>query len=53
MKWKGKNKAGSKVATNPAKYPGQRLRIDASGPLLLPMGKKEYWLNIKEECSGY
>jgi ribosomal protein S10 len=53
MKWKGQNKAVSKVATNPATYPGQRLHIDASGPLPLPMGRKEYWLKIRDEFSGY
>jgi hypothetical protein len=49
MKWKGQNKAASKVATNTATYPGQRLYIDASGPLPLPMGRKEYWLKIRDE----
>jgi transposase InsO family protein len=53
MKWKGQNKAVSKVATNPATYPGQRLHIDASGPLPLPMGRKEYWLKIRDEFSGF
>jgi hypothetical protein len=53
MKWKGQNKAVSKIATNPAKYPGHRLHIDASGPLPLPMGRKEYWLKIRDEFSGY
>jgi hypothetical protein len=53
MKWKGQNKAVSTVATNPAKYQGKRLHIDASGPLLLPMGRKEYWLKIRDEFSGY
>jgi hypothetical protein len=33
MKWKAKNQAISKVATTPAKYPGERLGIDVSGPL--------------------
>jgi hypothetical protein len=42
MKWKAQNKSVSKVATNPAKYPGERLHIDASGPLPLPMGRKKY-----------
>jgi hypothetical protein len=40
MKWKTQNKKVSKVAANPAKYPGERLHIDASGPLPLPMGRK-------------
>jgi hypothetical protein len=40
MKWKGQNKAVSKVSTNTAKYPGQRLHIDVSGPLPLQMGRK-------------
>jgi hypothetical protein len=40
MKMKGQNEAVSKVATNPDKYPGQRLHTDASGPLALPMGRK-------------
>jgi transposase InsO family protein len=53
MKWKAQNKRVSKVASNPAKYPGERLHIDASGPLLLPMGRKEYWLKIRDEYSGY
>jgi hypothetical protein len=53
MKWKGHNKAVSNVATNPATYPGQRLHIDASGPLPLPMGRKEYWLKIRDELSGF
>jgi hypothetical protein len=53
MKGKGQNKPVSKVATNPAKYPGQRLHIDASGPLPLPMGRKESWLKIRDEFSGY
>jgi hypothetical protein len=42
MKWKAQNKSVNKVASNPAKYPGERLHIDASGPLPLPMGRKEY-----------
>jgi hypothetical protein len=29
------------------------MHIDASGPLPLPMGRKEYWLKIKDEYSGY
>jgi hypothetical protein len=53
MKWKAQNKRVSKVATNPAKYPGERLHIDASGPLPLPMGRKEYRLKIRDEYSGY
>jgi hypothetical protein len=53
MKWKAQNKRVSKVATNPGKYPGERLHIDASGPLPLPMGRKEYWLKIRDEYSGY
>jgi hypothetical protein len=36
MKWKAQNKKVSKVAPNPAKYPGEQLHIDASGPLPLP-----------------
>jgi hypothetical protein len=40
MKWKRQNKAVSKVATNLATYPGQRLHIDASGPLSTTNGKK-------------
>jgi hypothetical protein len=39
MKWKAQNKRVSKVAANPAKYPGERLHIDASGMLPLPMGR--------------
>jgi hypothetical protein len=46
MKWKAQNKKVSKVASNPAKYPGEQLHIDASGPHSLPMGRKEYWLNL-------
>jgi hypothetical protein len=38
---------------NPAKYAGERLHIDASGPLPLPMGRKEFWWKIKDEFSGY
>jgi hypothetical protein len=53
MKWKVQIKAVNKVAVNPAKYPGEHLHIDASGPLLLPMGRKEYWLKIRDEFSGY
>jgi hypothetical protein len=53
MKWKAQNKLDSKVAVNPAKYPGEHLHIDASGPLPLPMERKEYWLNIRDEFSGY
>jgi hypothetical protein len=53
MKWKAQNKSVNKVASNPAKYPGGRLHIDASGPLPLPMGRKEYWLKIRDEYSGY
>jgi hypothetical protein len=40
MKWKAQNKKASEVASNPAKYPGERLHIDASDPLPLPMGSK-------------
>jgi hypothetical protein len=29
------------------------LHIDASEPLPLPMGRKEYWLKIRDEFSGY
>jgi hypothetical protein len=53
MKWKAQNTRVSKVASNPAKNPGERLHIDASGPLPLPMGRKEYWLKVRDECSGY
>jgi hypothetical protein len=53
MKWKARNKRVSKVASNPARYPGERLHIDASGPLPLPMGRKEYWLKIRDAYSGY
>jgi hypothetical protein len=45
MKWKAQNKTVSKVAVNPAKYPGEQ--FDASGPLPLPMGRKEYWLKLE------
>jgi hypothetical protein len=53
MKWKAQNKPVNKIATNPARYPGERLHIDASGPLPMPMGRKEYWLKIRDEFSGY
>jgi ribosomal protein S10 len=53
MKWKAQNKPVNKQAMNPAKYAGERLHIDASGPLPLPMGRKEYWLKIRDEYSGY
>jgi hypothetical protein len=53
MKWKAQNKKVSKVAANRANYPGERLHIDASGPLPLPMGRKEYGLKIRDEYSGY
>jgi hypothetical protein len=46
MKWKAQNKAVNEVAVNSAKNPGECLHIDASGPLLLPMGRKEYWLKV-------
>jgi hypothetical protein len=42
MKWKAQNKRVINVASNPEKYPGERLHIDASGPLPLTMGRKEY-----------
>jgi hypothetical protein len=42
MKWKAQNTPVNKVAVNPAKYPGEHLHIDASGPLPLPMGREEY-----------
>jgi hypothetical protein len=29
------------------------LHIDESGPIPLPMGRKEYWLKIRDEFSGY
>jgi hypothetical protein len=53
MKWKAQNKPVNKGALNPAKYPVEQLHIDATGPLLLPMGRKEYWLKIRDEFSGY
>ena len=53
MKWKAQNKKDSKVASNQAKYPGERLHIDARGPLPLPMSRKEQWLKIRDEYSGY
>jgi transposase InsO family protein len=54
MKWKTQNKKKvSKVASNPAKYPGECLHIDAGGLLPLPMGRKEYWFKIRDEYSGY
>jgi transposase InsO family protein len=53
MKWKAQNKKVSKVKANPAKYPGERLHMNASGPLPLPMCRKEYWLKIRDEYSGY
>jgi hypothetical protein len=31
MKWKAQNKKVSKVASKTAKYPGERLHIDANG----------------------
>jgi hypothetical protein len=42
-----------KARGNFQNYPGERLHIDASGPLPPPMGKKEYWLKIRDEYSGY
>jgi hypothetical protein len=53
MKWKAQNKRVNKAASNPAKYPGECLHIDASGPLPLLIGRKEYWLKIRDEFSGY
>jgi hypothetical protein len=53
MKWNAQNTTVNKVAVNPAKYRGEHLHIDASGPLLLPMGKNEYWLKVRDEFSGY
>jgi hypothetical protein len=53
MKWKAQNKPVNKIATNPAKCLGYRLHVDASGSLPLPMGRKEYWLKIRDEFSGY
>jgi hypothetical protein len=53
MKWKAQNKRFNKVASNTAKYPGERLHIDASGTLPLPMGRKEYWLKIRDEYSSW
>jgi hypothetical protein len=44
MKWKGGNKKVSKVDVNPAENLGERLHVDASGPLPLPQGSQEYWL---------
>jgi hypothetical protein len=52
MRWKRQSKAVSKVAANPAKYPGQRLHIDVSGPHPLPMGRNEYWFKIRDEFSA-
>jgi hypothetical protein len=51
--WKAQNKPVNKEAINPATYAGEILHIDASGPLPLPMGRKEFWLKIKDEFSGY
>jgi transposase InsO family protein len=53
MKWKAQNKRVNKVASNPEKYPEERLHSNASGPLPLPMGRKEYWLKTRDEYSGY
>jgi transposase InsO family protein len=53
MKWKGGNKRVSKVDVNPPEYPGERLHVDASGPLPLPQGRQKYWLKIKDGYSGY
>jgi hypothetical protein len=53
MKWKGGNKRVSKLDVNPAEYPGERLRVDASGPLPLPQGRQGYWLKIKDAYSSY
>ena len=53
MKWKVGNKRVNKVDVNPAKYRGERLHVDASGPLPLPQGRQEYWLKIKDAYSGY
>jgi hypothetical protein len=47
MKWKGGNKRVSKIYVNPAEYPRERLHVDASGSLLLPQGRQEYWSKIK------
>jgi hypothetical protein len=46
-------KKKTKTASNPVKYPGERLHIDANEPLPLPMGRKEYWLKIRDEYSVY
>jgi hypothetical protein len=46
------NKPVNKIATNPATYPREQLHIDASGPLPLAMGRKEYSLKIRDEFSG-
>jgi hypothetical protein len=40
MKWKGGNKRVGKVDINLAKFPGERLHADASGPLPLPQEDK-------------
>jgi hypothetical protein len=49
-----RHKRVSKVDVNPPEYPGERLHVDASsGPLPLPQGRQEYWLNIKDAYSGY
>jgi hypothetical protein len=52
MKLKGGNKRASKLDVNPAEYPGgERLHVDASGPLPLPQRRQEYWLKIKDAYS--
>jgi hypothetical protein len=53
MKWKGGNKRVSKVDVNPPEYPGERLHVDASGPLPLPQGGQEDRIKIKDAYNGY
>jgi transposase InsO family protein len=48
-----KNEAVSKVAVNPAKYPGDHWHTNASGQIPVSLGRKEYWLKIRDEFSGY
>jgi hypothetical protein len=53
MKWKGGNKRFSKVDVNPPEYPGERLHVDASGPLPLPQGGQEDRIKFKDADNGY
>jgi hypothetical protein len=53
MKWKSGNNRVNKIDYNPPEYPGERLHVDASGPLQLPQGRQEYWLKIKGAYIGY